>query len=443
MEATQDIHNKILELHKQYPHATGIGWGKKIVDGVDTGEFAFQIAVKKKKPLSEVLVNELISSEVDLNGVKIKTDIIEIAINQRMTCSQTCGNINAGPNNAANRAYTRPLKGGIAVSSRNNDSTVGTLGGFVIHSDTNGVVGLTNNHVSINDAFFTSDRDINGPYLNDSYAVNRVYNNVQGPNTPTSNNFGISLRYVPIHSIASGQVNQVDAAICSVAQEDFSTTASWLQVGLELIMGSDAPPFASTSELDNILATNPPLYTAGRTTGPKGLEPDCPLRVSASPQLVTPISYQMQNPTQADLSLGNQSPYAVACTFTRSIQFVKPAQETPNAQTPGCPNPIYSGDSGSMLLADFNGTIKIVGLCYAGAGNPVEYGLACRIDDIAAQLGIEQYVTQGGVGSEIMIDPDSVQYKTVEGTSDQKTITCDNLEYWQTGFTDTLQNNCP
>ena len=443
MQSTQEIEDKILELHKQYPNATGIGWGKKVVDGVDTGEFAFQIAVPKKKPLSEIPANELISAEIDLDGVKIKTDIIEISINQRATCSQSCGNINPGPHNAANRAYTRPLKGGIAVSSRNNDSTVGTLGGFVVHSDTGGLVGLTNNHVSINDAFFTSDRDSNGFLLNDSYPVNRVYNNVLGPSTPSGNNFGVSLRYVPIHSIVSGQVNQVDAAICSVAEEDFSSTASWLQVGLESIMGSDAPPFASTSELDNILATNPPLYTAGYRTGPKGLEPDCPLRVSASPQLVTPISYQMQNPNQADLALGNQSSYAVPCTFTRSIQFVKPPQETPNAQTPGCPNPIYSGDSGSMLLADFNGTIKIIGLVYASSGNPVIYGLACRIDDIVAQLGIEQYVTQGGVGNISMIDPNSIQYITVDGASNQKTLTCDNIEYWQTGFTDTLENNCP
>jgi len=445
MEVTQAVHDKILELHKLYPKATGIGLGKKIVNGVDTGEFAIQIAVPEKKPISQIPADELVSAEVDIDGLKIKTDVVEISYNIRMTCDSDCGNINPNPHNADNRATQRPLKSGIAVSSRNNDSTVGTLGGFVIHSETNGVVGLTNNHVSINDAFFTSDRDINGFLLNDAFPVNRVYNNVQGPSTPTSNNFGVSLRYVPIHSIASGQVNQVDAAICSVAQEDFSSTASWLQVGLESIMGPDAPPFASTQELDNILATNPPLYTAGYRTGAKGLEPECPLRVSSSPQLVSPICYQMQNPTQADLNLlCVDSDYAVPCTFTRSIQFVKPTQEDPNSQTPGCYNPIYSGDSGSMLLADFNGVIKIVGLVYAGSGDATGtiYGLACRIDDVADQLGIEQYVTTGGVGSSLMIDPDSVTYITIDGASDEKIIYCENEEYWQVGFTGSLEANC-
>ena len=52
MEVTQAVHDKILELHKLYPKATGIGLGKKIVNGVDTGEFAIQIAVPKKKPIS-------------------------------------------------------------------------------------------------------------------------------------------------------------------------------------------------------------------------------------------------------------------------------------------------------------------------------------------------------------------------------------------------------
>ncbi|BCU97896.1 MAG: hypothetical protein CM15mV19_1470 [uncultured marine virus] len=33
----------------------------------------------------------------------------------------------------------------------------------------------------------------------------------------------------------------------------------------------------------------------------------------------------------------------------------------------GCYNPVYSGDSGSMLLADINGTVKIIGLVFAGS----------------------------------------------------------------------------
>ena len=102
-----------------------------------------------------------------------------------------------------------------------------------------------------------------------------------------------------------------------------------------------------------------------------------------------------------------------------------------------CPNPIFSGDSGSFLLADINGTIKIIGICYAGSSNASGVsiiGYACRIDDVATQLGIEQYVDTA-TNAGVMVDPTTVEYRTIAGASDEKFILCENEEYWQVGFT--------
>ena len=209
---TKEVSKKIKELAIQYPQAVSIGLGKKITNGVDTGEFAIVISIPKKKKLSELTSSEIIVDNVTIeNEGVVKVDIIEETIIQHLGCDAFCGNTAAGSNNAANRATNQLMQGGISFSSRNNTKTIGTLGGMVKHVETGTTVGLTNNHVSINDAFYTSDRDINNQYLNDAFPVNRVYQNGEnGPNTPVSNNMGVSLRYVPIHKKSTGIWNQVD-----------------------------------------------------------------------------------------------------------------------------------------------------------------------------------------------------------------------------------------
>ena len=322
MRLTQHILDKIEELRLQYPNATSIGFGKKQSNGVETGEFAIIVGVKEKKDTSLIPANELLPVEVIVSNQSLKTDVVEVYENFVLgTCSSSCGNINPGTNNAANRATVRPIQGGTSMSSRNNNTTVGTLGGIVRHTDSGCTVGLTNNHVSISDAFFTTARDSNGILENDYDPVNRVYQNgEQGSSTPTSLNFGVSLRYVPIHPLSTGLVNQVDAAIFSIDESAFSISQSWNQVGLESILGNNAPPFASTTELDNLLATNPRVYSSGRTTGAKGFTPDCPMTIHQTGVTIN-LEYKLQG-------------VGTLCQFSRSISFIKPTQEEPNAQKP-------------------------------------------------------------------------------------------------------------
>ena len=63
--------------------------------------------------------------------------------------------------------------------------------------------------------------------------------------------------------------------------------------------------------------------------------------------------------------------------------------------------------------------------------------VACRIDKVAEQLGLEAYVA----GNQ-MVDPSTIEYKTINGLSSDPTITCDGEVYSQMGLTDTLQDNC-
>ena len=55
---TKEVSKKIKELAIQYPQAVSIGLGKKITNGVDTGEFAIVISIPKKKKLSELTSSE-------------------------------------------------------------------------------------------------------------------------------------------------------------------------------------------------------------------------------------------------------------------------------------------------------------------------------------------------------------------------------------------------
>jgi len=69
---------------------------------------------------------------------------------------------------------------------------------------------------------------------------------------------------------------------------------------------------------------------------------------------------------------------------------------------------------------------KIVGLCFAG-GSTV--GVACRIDVVAEQLGIQAW---NGTTPEF-VDLTTKKLVTVTGFNNTKTITCSGQTLWQVG----------
>jgi hypothetical protein len=373
--------------------------------------------------------------------------------------------------NLANRQTQRPLKGGVSITSTSHAPSyaplsVGTMGLVCQDSASGALVGLTNNHVVIRDAFYTSQRTYVNPQnefdlIDSSNTIQGDYVYQTGEITPTVNpggpqEIGRVLRYVPIYTSASivanpSLTNKVDAAVFSLyctsstGATIIDFTSSFQQIGLSNTL---AMPFASTVEIDNLLNNNYEFYSSGRTTGAKGSPGTlCPLRMFSYTSF--PIMFKLQGT--------NTLSY-----FTDVIAYVKPADgssynpSTANANTQVCSYPVWGGDSGSTLIANIGGVWKIIGLVFAGNGIPYNpqtnspynsnqslgpigpyqvastIGFACRIDQVASQLGIKAWT--GSIAP--VVDHDTITYRTVSGSNSDKTLVCSGSTYWQVGLTE-------
>ena len=403
---------------------TSISYGYKHVNNIQTDELCVVYTVKEKKPISELLPSEIISKTISIDNAIVKTDVKELYSIKLLACNPACGQV-AGPSSAANRTYTRPLKGGLSITSTNTVTTVGTMGFIAVHTATNTLVGVTNNHVVIQDAYIACNRGNSSPYENEYQPINSVYQNGEAGVIPPPNyTIGQTLKYKPISNTAT---NSVDCAIFSLRQTDIDMTnpsTSVMQAGVSY---TAALPFATTAEINSLLASNPMLYSSGRTTGPKG-GAACPLRILSTFNTFS-INYKLQG-------------INVPCTFTNVLSFVKPVNDP--TLSPVCSNPIYGGDSGSALIADFGGVRKIIGLVFAAGedlvGNVI-FGYACRIDLVATQMGIQAWDgTNKG-----FVDESSIVHKTVLGLSCNETLQCSVSDpiYYQAGITNALNNPCP
>jgi len=416
----EDIKLKVQELAVSTPNVNSISYGYKFVGKEQTDELCIIYGVEEKKPISELSPEEILPNEITIGEQVLRTDVYEVSKAELIACNPYCGAV-AGPNSAANRAFTRPLKGGLSITSTNEVGFIGTMGFIGVHTETQTLVGVTNNHVTIQDAFYTSERNLAGVIKNEYSPVDYVYQNGESPTIPTDPAYtiGRSLRYVPIVKKTTG-TNYVDGAIFSLESEDVDIATSYQQAGVSDY--TQPLPFASTAEIDNLLTTNPMLYSSGRTTGPKG-GASCPVRIFALFTTVN-LTFKLQG-------------VDTLTSFIDQITYVKPEND-PSLSTI-CANPVYPGDSGSALIADFDGVRKIIGLVFAAGsvGGIIYFGYACRIDRVAAELGIEAWDgTAKGY-----VDPASITYKTTINGSSNKILSCDDVNYWQVGLT-TLDNPC-
>lgn len=401
----ESLKNKIKELYESTPPTTGVAFGKKRVGGKFTGENCIIFNVEKKKSLSELEDDEILPSTVNIDGVIYKTDVWESGKIKLLACDETtsgnCYDWEDYP--PQNQNEFRPLYGGVQCTSANNSSTYGTLGFMAMDTLTSAIVGVSNNHVLVKNAFYTTSRDVNN--------VENELSDVVYQNYPIAGQeIGKVIRYVPISQ--SPTYNQVDGALVGIFPNtggntpyiDF--TASYKQYGLSYTLPLS---FASTGEIDGMLDVespyyNPPLYSSGAGTGAKG-ESLCGLTISGTNAYELVGGYNNGGVEEDVL-------FSDLLSFTRT--------------NPDCLYPIASGDSGSALIADFNGTWKIVGLVFAGGDYD---GVACRIDKVASQLGISAWD-----GSTIpFIDLSSQIIITEDGQSSAKTKTCNGDLYWQIG----------
>jgi hypothetical protein len=413
---TQEIKNKLNELYQNTPDYVGVAYGNKTVQGVETSDKSIVFTVPKKKPLNEIPFDERLPEFVEINRTIYRTDVLEIGKVVTMVDYPVCDNytINLncytwsplGPVNPPNRNTLRPLVGGISLTADRVAPAVGTLGLIVVDSISQKLVGLTNNHVVVQDASYTSYRNLSllnqivNEYKSSAYQSGEV-------TTSVSTRIGEVVRYVPLKS--QPELNTVDGALVSLCANTVSNTTSFTQLGINY---NQPMVFANTAEIDSLLVTPRTILSSGRTSGVKS--GDCGLKIKLLGASQPVGSYPLQGSGRT-------------VSFNDLIVFTRLSE--------GCNFPIYGGDSGSVLIADFNGEYKIIGLNFAGSSQVPgsttdigQFGFACRIDNVAFELGIEAW--DGTPKNTVS----TIEKVITPGSSPNKTIIVDGKTYWQVGL---------
>jgi len=404
-------HEDLLKTIEEYYENTdeniiGVEYGYKEVDGKLTKEKSIVFTVKEKKPIESLSENEILPKTINIENEVLTTDVVVGSYD--LVCDSTFYSWQTTP--PTNRNKFRPLKGGVSVTNYSSLSGyVGTLGLLAVDNDTGSLVGVSNNHVLIDDAFICSERDLNG-------SITNIKNDqVTQPNEPSNygiiNSIGIVKKYYPIKT---GTYNYVYVALTTINESDISYTESFKQEGL---LYDSTLPFATTTEINNIMSTDTFLYSSGRTTGAKG-EGNTKLKVFGSPAVISTIYYNKQ---------GVLSPIS----FSDCIKFVASGETTPDGTI--CIYPIAGGDSGSALIADIGGVKKIVGIVFASGSNglgQVIYGFACRIDRIETLMNISSWNGEVVEFSNTI----GVEEYTLDGLSNEISITDSGKTFWQVGL---------
>jgi hypothetical protein len=413
------IKNKIRELFESTPKNIGVGFGKKFINNEFTGELGIIFTVPKKLPLEQLSEEEILPSSVEIDNIIYKTDVHEVKEIKTLVCDtlETCyGWQELLPENCN---YTRPLQGGLQIFSYAETDNLyirraigGTMGFIAIDTISSALVGVTNNHVVVQNPFFTTERESNR-IENEIDNPQHNYGSIYQPDLNQSfpeYEIGRVIRYVPIYKSGyESGYSQVDGALVSLNSGDISLLTSYKQFGLSY---SSPMEFATTGEIDNLLVSNPPLYSTGRTSGAK--EGICGL-------IINTIGYTAGVSGYYDNFVSCSANFDNLITFTRI--------------NPDCQYPVAAGDSGSALIADFDGVCKIIGIVFAGS---IDTGVACRIDELAYQLGISAW---DGT-TKPFIDLNSITTITEGSVSNSSSINCNGKIYWQMGNTNDI-NTCP
>jgi hypothetical protein len=451
--------------------------GYKYVNGIKTDKLSLIFYVDIKKPISQLSANEIIPSSINVNGNLILTDVIEDkSIPKLLTCydytwldGMPVTQISPGiPEILKLQGYPNlllPLMGGQEILSPaivNGDiigSQLGTLGFIAIDNEDNRPIGVTNAHVACKIYIYNADplrffiapifgeafknsqnfyepfNFLSGNYYREMILLKEGTCVIQSSDPATSMNEIINciikppnyLGFVKRHAfidtfqhcsllnngVLTNCFNELDVAILSL-NPYFLGNDSWkihTPTGINL---SSHLPFASTEEIDNILLTNPKLYSTGRTTGPKGWGdlPSCRLRVSGI------------GVTEGVGGIGG-----VYALFTNLIKYTY--EDNSNF-------PSHSGDSGSALLAEINGQLKIIGLVFASNSIEIDethFGLACRIDKIATQMNIRPWLENDTPNlSSGMGTPYGFTVPVSEEIIEQRKIIVDNKTYYNVGI---------
>jgi hypothetical protein len=344
--------NKLHDKTKNYVNT--IGYGYKTKNNIKTNEKSIIFGVSRKKNIDQIPSDELLPAFVEVGDEIVKTDVISIG-DIRALSSYRSNCFKAGDSSSSvNRSKRRPLLGGCSIIRTGfSNPNAGTLGLIVRDKEDGTIVGLTNNHVIARNAFFTSE-------LNSSLTLidNTTFGVLQ-PGTADggvdpSDRIGFSKRYEPMSRITtSGSINFIDAAICSLNNLDFNSIK---------ILGLDNPsalPFATSSEINNLLDNNNKLFKSGRTTGAVGF-PNCPMIIFQENLKIRVGGYIDQNSNNQVVEFSDCLAVVYEETQTITDPYDGRSFNFPRE------NVGVGGDSGSVVVADIAGINKVVGLFFAG-----------------------------------------------------------------------------
>jgi hypothetical protein len=423
------INEIIQEFYDKTPeNVVAVGYGYKMVSGQFTEDKCITFTVKKKKRESRLSKEELIPKEIKVSeNLTLKTDVKEGEIKKLFNFDQSCGFGPPFSNGSANRGIHRPVKGGSSVTNASvGAGWAGTFGFIAVDNVDNCLVGVSNCHVAVDDGFIAPERGAEACLTDDYYEIcpidltysNSAFTDIVQPafadGGSSGNYIGKLKRYLPF---SSKRINKGDAALFTLNKDLVSLSESWKQVGLNI----DSPmPFATSSEIDNLLETNPDLYSSGRTTGPKG---EGVVKLKISEINITVSIYQ-------DVNASDGSTDEKLVTFGRCLGYVATSSPT-TPLTQICAYPVAGGDSGSALIADIDGEKKIIGLVFAGSsiGDVDIEGIACRIDDVANALCISAYTGQ----TDVKFNKPEAVHITVPDFDCRACITINGKVYFQVG----------
>jgi len=407
-----------------------ICFGNKIKNDTELEEPSIVYFVYEKLPLDKIHDDEKIPSTIEIDGKKYKTDVIENSGFKAATCYSP-----TDPKVLLLQSKQRPLSGGLEITNFFNwvetdantfDTHIGTLGLIAVDNENQTLVGLTNSHVAVLDAFNSSERDINLELLNirDSKEfISEFEGGFNGTYTPRilqgdsgslnleNDIIGRQKKYEPLSLV---NTNYVDAALITVNSSVIDSRSSsqaelTYSSGVNFTLGL---PFATTQEIDGLgvggLYYRSKVFNVGRSSGPKGY--DCILTVQYVSSTTSVGGYYKQ---------GND----VIVDFSDVIKFKFLDNST---------DPIIQGDSGSILIAEFGTTKKIIGLVFANnLQTSPNYGLACRIDRVASALNISAW---NGTPKSFTPDEPTVSYIFRPYSETRKKINYDGKTYWQAGL---------
>lgn len=393
---------------KSLPYGvSSIGWGPKISNGKETGEYSLIFVVAKKQNLEDLKIENIIPSTFEVEGVSVATDVQEPVLQNILytDCHPGATEYNPSQPIASHRQKHRPLQGGISsIFLAGSDATLGLL----VRDKTDGsVVGLSNNHVYAaskviastarwHNGFTSFDSEVNTMSRTTLLSITAIQpalssQNPYGANTVSEpmvkDSIGFAKRDVPIgnisndesfYGVVSGpgmalvlQESSCDAAILQLSSYDLLNSQS-----VNVLNFSQPGPyrFATDEEIDSLLDPGSinfgsPIFRAGRTIGPVGFP-----------------GYT----NSCNLSVSQFGTEMVAFYSNHYLSNFSNSFRVRGNVVPG-----RGGDSGSAMFALLSSTVpsasawKCIGLLFAGPNEAFpSYTIGCRITSIVRDLAI-------------------------------------------------------